>query len=1078
MNEERQNAYLSLIDRLLRCTSGEETQILNANLDLVDVGLVEAIAQKVVEELEERGDDKGADFLIDMACQLTEALGLSSSTLASSSLPNLDSQLRFLLDLLEATYESDVNAQVVYLLLQANLDLLDGNLAQVLRSWATTTLSEINSQEAQDIAADINNFSTLIWQFPLGSRASNLEIAITGFQVVTIVFTREAFPEEWATLQNNLGSAYCERIWEERAKNLEAAIRCYSAALEIRTREAFPEQWAQTQNNLGNAYCESIWGERAENLEVAIRCYSAALKVRTREAFPEQWAQTQNNLGVAYLKRIRGERAENLEAAIMCYSAALKVFTHEAFSSDWAETQNNLGNAYSKRIRGEEGENLEAAIECYSATLEVHTREAFPEKWATSQNNLGTVYRNRIRRERAKNLEAAICYYSAALEVRTREAFPEQWATTQNNLGIAYRNRIREERAENLEAAIRCYSAALEVHTREAFPKKWATTHNNLGIVYRKRIRGERAENLNTAINCYLAALKVRTREAFPQNYAVTQFGLGIAYKDARQFRNAYDTFATAIGTVESLRDEIVLGCAIEEDKKKLAEEWNNLYQSMVEVCLELDEPYQAIEYVERSKTRNLVELIFTRDTNTIFPPEIVSQLEQLRDEISSGQYQLQTATADNPTALAQHLQQLRKQRNQLQDSYMPIGYGFNFEKFQETVDDRTAIIEWYITGTQILTFIITRQSPGIKVWPSTPADLQALIAWNDEYLQDLKQNRPHWQKQLPNRLETLAEILHLNEILTLIPETCHQLILIPHRFLHLFPLHALPLADGTYLLDCDRCRAGLRYAPSCQLLQLTQKQKRSEFNRLVAIQDPEQNLLFANSVVETIRHYFPGNAQILVREEATKETLNNAINAEFLRLAHCLLFSGHGVFNYESPLQSCLKLANNTRLTLGEIFSMNLSQCSLVTLSACETGLADPTSISDEYISLPSGFLFAGTPRVVCSLWEVSSISTTLLIREFYKNLFENFRTHQNLDFVLALNKAQKWLRELTSEQCEAIVRDEIEPQVQEIIKQLPGKRRRYQASLDAAFKGIRDRQPHPFASPYYWAAFTVTGS
>jgi CHAT domain-containing protein len=166
---------------------------------------------------------------------------------------------------------------------------------------------------------------------------------------------------------------------------------------------------------------------------------------------------------------------------------------------------------------------------------------------------------------------------------------------------------------------------------------------------------------------------------------------------------------------------------------------------------------------------------------------------------------------------------------------------------------------------------------------------------------------------------------------------------------------HALPLSNGTYLLDCDRCRAGLRYAPSCQLLQLTQKQNRSDFKRLFAIQDPEQNLPFANSVVETIHQYFQGNAQILAREVATKEALNNTANVESLRLAHCILFSGHGVFNYESPLQSCLKLANNTRLTLGEIFGMNLSQCSLVTLSACETGVADPTSISDEYISLPS---------------------------------------------------------------------------------------------------------------------------
>jgi CHAT domain-containing protein len=895
--------------------------------------------------------------------------------------------LAFLDKVLEKILQGKDEAQVM-LFLEANLDKLDHNFAKLLRSWGISKRTQGQLRQAKNMAGAINIFSKLIQELRFGSKANNLEIAIRGYKVAAPFLTRNVSPKTWAETQNNMGNAYCNRIYGEQPENLEQALCCYKAALQVYTKEKFPKDWAWTLNLLGTVYHDRLRDNQEKNLEKAICCYKAALQVHTENNFPQYWADINNNLGNAYCQRIQGNKEDNLERSIGCYESALQTYNQdpEKYTKECIITQNNLGNAYSNRIRGNSNENIELAIG----------------------------------------------YYQAALEICLLEVFPEEWATLQNNLGNAYRHCTQNNKIENLEAAI----------------------------------------------HYYLDALKVRTRSNFPKDHVLTQFNLGITYLDAQQFDKSYSAFVTAIETVESLRSEIFYGSRKEEDRQRLAEQWNKLYQRMVEVCLELGYYDQAIEYAERSKTRNLVELIFTRDTNTVFPPEIVSQLKQLGDKISRGQYQLQTATADNPTALAQHLQQLRKQRNQLQDSYMPIGYGFNFEKFQETVDDRTAIIEWYITGTQILTFIITRQSPGIKVWASTPADLQALIAWNDEYLPDLKQNRPHWQKQLPNRLKTLAEILHLNEILTLIPKTCHQLILIPHRFLHLFPLHALPLADGTYLLDCDRCRAGLRYAPSCQLLQLTQKQKRSEFNRLVAIQDPEQNLLFATSVVETIRHYFPENPQILVREEATKETLNNAINADFLRLAHCLLFSGHGVFNYESPLQSCLKLANNTRLTLGEIFSMNLSQCSLVTLSACETGLADPTSISDEYISLPSGFLFAGTPRVVCSLWEVSSISTTLLIREFYKNLFENFRMHQNLDFVLALNKAQKWLRELTSEQCEAIVRDEIEPQVQEIIKQLPGKRRRYQASLDAAFKGIRDRQPHPFASPYYWAAFTVTGS
>jgi TPR repeat protein len=69
----------------------------------------------------------------------------------------------------------------------------------------------------------------------------------------------------------------------------------------VYTRQAYPEQWARTQNNLGNAYLERIRGERAENLEQAIFHYQQALDVYTRQAYPEQWARTQNNLGNAYL---------------------------------------------------------------------------------------------------------------------------------------------------------------------------------------------------------------------------------------------------------------------------------------------------------------------------------------------------------------------------------------------------------------------------------------------------------------------------------------------------------------------------------------------------------------------------------------------------------------------------------------------------------------------------------------------------------------------------------------------------------------------------------------------------------
>jgi CHAT domain-containing protein/TPR repeat protein len=1082
---------------------------------------------QVAEFLEQRGDRNAADFLIHVAHQLAEALGLSSSTLTSSTLPNSESQLSFFLQVLLITADNNGNPQVVYPLLQENLDQLDDNFAQVLRSWASATLPEVEPKQAYRIAVAIGNFSELIRKFQQGNRSCNLEIAITGYEVVATVFTRgaftpdwatlqnslgvaylerirgekaqnleaaisyffaalevythetfaeqwagtqnklgiaylerirgeraenleaaigcfstalqvytcEAFPERWADIQSNLGIAYRERIHGERAQNLELALHCYEVALEETSREAFPQDWGMTQNNLGNAYRVRIRGEKAENLELALRCYESALEVCTREAFPEQWAMTQNNLGVAYRNRLRGEKAQNLESAIHCYEAALEVYTCQAFSEQWAMTQNNLGNTYGEHIQGERVQNLESAIRCYEAALEVYTRQAFPEQWAMTQNNLGVAYSDRILGDRAQNLELAIRCYKAALEVTTRQAFPQDWAETQNNLGNAYRERIQGERAQNLESAIRCFEAALQVYSRQGFPELWATTQINLGTAYYDRILGERAQNLELAIRCYEAALETATREAFPklwamsqnnlgsaylyriwgeriqnleaaicffcaalqvqtceafpQNHAEAQFNLGLAYQYAQQFPNAYNAFASAIETVESLRGEIVSG---DEVKQKLAEQWHQLYQHMVEVCLELHNCAKAIEYVERSKARNLVELLTTRDLypKGDVPEAVLNELNRLHREIAAEQRRIDIAksnqtgrgilsdersqfSSNSPTvggdsdrirvnALQQQLNDLITQQIQPIDPTFSLTQRvepISFQQIQELLpDDKTVLIEWYILDETFLAFIITHQSPGITVWQSSPEDGRDLINWIIEYLQNYAQpSKEHWKDKLESRLNRLTQIMHLEEVLTHIPNTCNRVILIPHQFLHLFPLHALPLPNQKDKCLLDKFPRGVRYAPSCQLLQLTGKQERPDFSYLFGIQNPTQDLFYANLEVQTVRRFFE-RAYVLIEENAKKGTLSTVANTEHLRAAHCAHFSCHGTFNFESPLKSALILADKEPLTLGEIFALTLSKCRLVTLSACETGLTDPRSISDEYISLPSGFL------------------------------------------------------------------------------------------------------------------------
>lgn len=106
--------------------------------------------------------------------------------------------IRFLEKVLQATNCSNINPQIVYPLLKKNLDKLDDDFTDILRNWAKTKFSQELLSPVNDIATDIVNFSNLIQDFSSDDQAINLEIAITGYEVCSIVFTYKNSPKEWA----------------------------------------------------------------------------------------------------------------------------------------------------------------------------------------------------------------------------------------------------------------------------------------------------------------------------------------------------------------------------------------------------------------------------------------------------------------------------------------------------------------------------------------------------------------------------------------------------------------------------------------------------------------------------------------------------------------------------------------------------------------------------------------------------------------------------------------------------------------------------------------------------------------
>lgn len=102
-------------------------------------------------------------------------------------------------------------------------------------------------------------------------------------------------------------------------------------------------------------------------------------------------------------------------------------------------------------------------------------------------------------------------------------------------------------------------------------------------------------------------------------------------------------------------------------------------------------------------------------------------------------------------------------------------------------------------------------------------------------------------------------------------------------------------------------------------------------------------------------------------------------------------------------------KLPSNVEdgiLTADEISRLDLSNTSLVVLSACETALGDIDN-TEGVIGLQRAFKNAGVDNIIMSLWPVGDKQTALLMSYFYKYLLDN--DNINVSLQKAMNKVKE---------------------------------------------------------------------
>lgn len=139
------------------------------------------------------------------------------------------------------------------------------------------------------------------------------------------------------------------------------------------------------------------------------------------------------------------------------------------------------------------------------------------------------------------------------------------------------------------------------------------------------------------------------------------------------------------------------------------------------------------------------------------------------------------------------------------------------------------------------------------------------------------------------------------------------------------------------------------------------------------------------------------GKTEIYLRANATEEKFRSKCsNYKYILLAT------HGLMDENDPMQSRLvftltsKSSDDGFLRASEILNMNIN-AELVVLSACETGLGQ-IKTGEGVIGLTRAFMYAGTPSIVVSLWNVESKSTAGLIERFYKKLLSGMNKAEAL--------------------------------------------------------------------------------
>ena len=797
---------------------------------------------------------------------------------------------------------------------------------------------------------------------------------------------------------------------------LRQGLECYQPVFEALDEAREPQFAAAVHTNGG-----WVW-DRLGEPDQAIEHYERALALNRRAGDRRGEAQTLNNL--AWLRHGSGQ----LEDALASYERALEIF-RELEERRWQGiVLHNIGTAYG--VLGEPGR----ALSFLRQALALRRQAAHRRGEVATLNYLALIHR------RLGELQKALDYHRQALAVVRDLDDPRQQAIT-----LQMSAATRAAAGEPL-LALEQAEKALELLRQVEDRSNEAAALDLIGRV--QASLGEPGPATASLGRALMLRRAIRDRPG----EAETLTALARVQRARRRLEEARASVEAALELIEGLRAKVGstdLRATFQSTHRQTYELQVDLLMALHRSRPDRGHDREALASSERARARSLLDLLNEggREIRQGVDPALLERRSALERRLAAKAAR-QTALlggageSEEAAAVERELDEILHQLERVEAEIESASPRYAdlirprtlaAAEIQALLDPETALLEyalgeersflWWVTSDDVAVY----ELPGRSQIEAAARRLHQLLSATER--QDRRQ-----------QAATAAELHRM----LLAPVAGRlgdrRLVVVADGALHYLPFAALPDGDrGEPLV----VRHEIVHLPSATVLALLRRELASRTPApkwLAVVADPvfeldDPRLAAAAAVPETALagsasgapsfRRLPGSgreAESIAALAPPGETLmalgfeasRTTVLSDRLRPYRVVHFATHGVIDAETPRLSGLVLSLFDRrgrpqegfLRLHDLYDLDLG-AELVVLSGCRTALGREIR-GEGLVGLTRGFMYAGAPRVVASLWRVEDRATAELLTRFHRSMAAD-----GLSPAAALRAAQLSLRQ-----------------------------------------------------------------